>query len=203
MFTNSKNVKRVISISAAAMCLFSSLRIAPIGDIADAAGTTMTAFEITENMKIGWNLGNTLDAKVSKPDPNNPKRSIDLESAGLETETSWGCPKANQQLFDALKAKGFNTVRVPTTWFQHLDENNNIDPEWMARVKEVVDYGIKNDMYIILNVHHENWINRSDLVNAYDDIKPKLLKIWTQINEEFKDYDQHLIFECMNGAPCR
>ena len=198
MFTNSKNVKRVISISAAAMCLFSSLRIAPIGDIADAAGTTMTAFEITENMKIGWNLGNTLDAKISKPDPNNPKRSIDLESAGLETETSWGCPKANQQLFDALKAKGFNTVRVPTTWFQHLDENNNIDPEWMARVKEVVDYGIKNDMYIILNVHHENWINRSDLVNAYDDIKPKLLKIWTQINEEFKDYDQHLIFECMN-----
>ena len=51
----------------------------------------MTAFEITENMKIGWNLGNTLDAKVSKPDPNNPERSIDLESAGLETETSWGC----------------------------------------------------------------------------------------------------------------
>jgi aryl-phospho-beta-D-glucosidase BglC (GH1 family) len=151
----------------------------------------MTAFEITENMKIGWNLGNTMDAKAS--DING-----DLATAGVETETAWGCPKANQTLFDALKAKGFNTVRIPTTWFQHLDSDNNIDPAWMARVKEVVDYGIKNDMYIILNVHHENWINRKDLLNAYDDIQPKLMKIWTQIATEFKDYDQHLIFECMN-----
>lgn len=189
---NSKNVKRIVSISAAAVCILSSLRIAPISDYAIAADNeVMTAFEITENMKVGWNLGNTLDAKAS--DLNG-----DLPTAGLETETCWGCPKANQQLFDSLKAKGFNTVRVPTTWFQHLDENDNIDPEWMARVKEVVDYGIKNDMYIILNVHHENWINRTDLIDAYDDIKPRLLKIWSQVAETFKDYDQHLIFECMN-----
>ena len=192
MFNSSKNVKRVISISAAAVCLFASLRIAPLDEnIVIAADKTMTAFEITENMKIGWNLGNTLDAKAG--DANG-----DYATAGVETETAWGCPKANQTLFDALKAKGFNTVRVPTTWFQHLDSDNNIDPAWMARVKEVVDYGIKNDMYIILNVHHENWINRSDLLNAYNDIQPKLMKIWTQIAEAFKDYDQHLIFECMN-----
>ena len=133
MFINSKNAKRFVSISAAAMCILSSLRIAPIGDYADAADV-MTAFEITEKMKVGWNLGNTMDATAS--DINGV-----LASAGVETETCWGCPKANQQLFDSLKAKGFNTVRVPTTWFQHLDENNNIDPQWMARVKEVVDYG--------------------------------------------------------------
>lgn len=191
MFNSSKNVKRIVSISAAAVCLLSSLRIANLDNYAVAADTTMTAFEITENMKIGWNLGNTLDAKAS--DGKN-----DAETAGLETETCWGCPKASQTLFDALKAKGFNTVRIPTTWFQHLDSENNIDKEWLARVKEVVDYGIKDDMYIILNVHHENWINRTDLVDAYDDIQPKLMKIWSQINEEFKDYDQHLIFECMN-----
>ena len=187
---------RVVSFSAAAMCMLASLRVAPI-DLA-VADDTLTAFQITENMKIGWNLGNTMDAKASVPSADNPKVYVDADHAGLETETSWGCPKANQQLFDALKAKGFNTVRVPTTWFQHLDENNNIDPEWMARVKEVVDYGIKNDMYIILNVHHENWINRGDFADAYDQIKPKLLKIWSQIAEEFKDYDQHLIFECMH-----
>ncbi|MBP3267808.1 MAG: cellulase family glycosylhydrolase [Ruminococcus sp.] len=195
---NSKNVKRIISISAAAVCMLSSLRIAPADYLNAKAEGEMTAFEITENMKIGWNLGNTMDAKASVPSADNPKVYVDADHAGVETETSWGCPKANQTLFDALKAKGFNTVRVPTTWFQHLDENNNIDPEWMARVKEVVDYGIKNDMYIILNVHHENWINRGDFADAYDEIKPKLLKIWTQIAEEFKDYDQHLIFECMN-----
>ena len=124
----------------------------------------MTAFEITENMKVGWNLGNTLDAKAGGIDAQG--NSYDYDHAGLETETCWGCPEANQQLFDALKAKGFNTVRIPTTWFQHLDDNDNIDPEWMARVHQVVDYAYKNDMYVILNLHHENWINRGDLLTA-------------------------------------
>jgi aryl-phospho-beta-D-glucosidase BglC (GH1 family) len=186
-----KLISKTVSAVASVAMVFTTIPSISVMDKAVAADT-MTAFEITQNMKVGWNLGNTLDAKASDEDGN------ELAHAGLETEEAWGCPKASQQLFDSLKAKGFNTVRVPTTWFQHLDENNNIDPQWMARVKEVVDYGIKNDMYIILNVHHENWVNRGDFANAYDEIKPKLLKIWTQIATEFKDYDQHLIFECMN-----
>ena len=187
----SKFISKAVSAVASVAMVFTSIPSITVMDKAVAADKTMTAFEITKNMKVGWNLGNTLDAKASD-------KNGDYETAGLETETAWGCPKANQQLFDALKAKGFNTVRVPTTWFQHLDADNNIDPEWMARVKEVVDYGIKNDMYIILNVHHENWINRADFANAYNEMQPKLMKIWTQIATEFKDYDQHLIFECMN-----
>lgn len=199
MFNSSKYVKRFVSISAAAACILSSLRIAPIS-ISDAAtDKTMTAFEITENMKVGWNLGNTLDAYAQEPDANNPKVYVPVKSAGLETETCWGCPEANETLFKSIKAKGFNTVRIPTTWFQHLDENDNIDPAWMARVHQVVDYAYKNGMYVILNVHHEEgWINRPDLATAYDEINPRLMKIWTQIATEFKDYDQHLIFECMN-----
>ncbi len=191
MFGESKTIKRIISVSAAAVCMLSSLRIAPADYFTAQAAETMTAFEITENMKVGWNLGNTMDAKAG--DENG-----DFKTAGLETETAWGCPKANQKLFDALKAKGFNTVRIPTTWFQHLDENDNIDPAWLARVHEVVDYAYKNGMYVILNVHHENWINRPDLLTAYDEINKRLMKIWTQVATEFKDYDQHLIFECMN-----
>ena len=198
MFDNAKNAKRIISISAAALCMLTSFRIAPYSEIStDAAGDVLTAFEITEDMKIGWNLGNTLDATASTWDAET-KTSVVLDTAGLETETAWGQPKATQELFDAIKAKGFNTVRIPTTWFQHLDADNNIDPAWMARVHEVVDYAYKNDMYVILNLHHENWVNRADIGTAYDEMKPKLLKIWSQINEEFKDYDQHLIFECMN-----
>ena len=192
MFNASKSIKRIVSISAAAVCMLGSLRVAPADyfESVDAA-STLSAFQITQNMKVGWNLGNTMDATAGDI-------TGTFEHAGLETETAWGCPKANQTLFNALKAKGFNTVRIPTTWFQHLDANDNIDPEWLARVHEVVDYAYKNDMYVILNVHHENWINRSDLNDAYEPIKKRLLKIWTQVAEEFKDYDQHLIFECMN-----
>ena len=187
MVNKSKTFRRFVSASAAAVCLISAMKLTPLSFMftSDAAGT-LTAFEITEDMKIGWNLGNSMDATTS------------TATAGLESETAWGNPKANQALIDELKAKGFNTVRIPTTWYQHLDENNNIDPAWLARVKEIVDYCMKDDMYVILNVHHENWVNRSDLGTAYDEMKPKLLKIWEQIANEFKDYDQHLIFECMN-----
>ena len=188
MFDKSKNIRRIVSISAAAVCMMSALNFAPLNDrqVVDAAEDVMTAFEITEDMKIGWNLGNSLDSTTSSA------------HAGLETETAWGNPKATQEMIDTVKAKGFNTIRIPTTWYQHLDENNNIDPEWMARVHEIVDYAFNDNMYVILNVHHEEWINRPDLGTAYDEMSVKLKAIWKQIAEEFKDYDQHLIFEGMN-----
>ena len=145
----SKGIKRIISVSSALVCMMSAMSFSPVAIESDAA--ELTAFEITEDMKIGWNYGNSLDATTG------------TSHAGLETETAWGNPKATQEMVDALKAKGFNTIRIPTTWFQHLDENNKIDAEWMARVHEVVDYCIKDDMYVILNVHHENWVNRADL----------------------------------------
>ncbi|NLT08275.1 MAG: cellulase family glycosylhydrolase [Ruminococcus sp.] len=198
MFENSKAVKRIVSLSAAAVCMLASFKLSPYKVIeTDAAEETiLTAFEITENMQIGWNLGNTMDATASLEDEDG--NAYVPEHAGLETETAWGQPKASQEIIDAIKAKGFNSIRIPTTWFQHLDENNNIDPEWLARVHEVVDYAYKRDMYVIINVHHENWINRKDLLTAYDEIQPRLMKIWEQVNGEFKDYDQHLVFECMN-----
>lgn len=51
--------------------------------------------------------------------------------------------------------KSFNSVRVPITWVGHLDENNNIDSEWMNRVKEIVDYILEEDLYCIINIHHD------------------------------------------------
>ena len=181
---NGKTIKRIVSFSAAAICMLSSLRIAPSEDFSVFAASDMNAKQITQEMGIGWNLGNTLDAYGG--------------SNGLDTETSWGNPKTTKAMIDAVKAKGFNTVRVPVTWFPHLDGNDNIDSAWMARVKEVVDYCIDNDMYVILNLHHEEWVNRADLGTAYNQMQPKFTKIWSQIAEAFKDYDQHLIFESLN-----
>ena len=185
MYNKSKGFRRIVSLSAAAVCMMSALNFAPLNDkmSADAADDIMTAFEITQNMKIGWNYGNSLDA---------------VGKSGLDSEIAWGNPKATQETFDAVKAKGFNTVRLPTTWYNHLDASGKIDPEWMARVREVVDYCYKNDMYVILNIHHEEWINRPDFDTAYDEMSAQLKNIWKQIAEEFKDYDQHLIFEGMN-----
>ena len=94
-FNDTKSFKRIVSISAAAVCMLSSLNVAPTSYLeADAANKVLSAFEITKEMKVGWNLGNTLDAYAQKPDPKDPEKSIPLDSAGLETETCWKNPKA-------------------------------------------------------------------------------------------------------------
>jgi len=78
------------------------------------------------------------------------------------------------------------------------DGNYTIDREFIDRVREVVDYAYELDMYIILNLHHESWVNRKDLDTEYMTVGKELQAVWTQLAEAFADYDQHLIFEAMN-----
>lgn len=194
MFIKGTKITRFVSGAIAAACLAAGINIAPFTMEIEAADQ-LTAFEITEEMQIGWNLGNTLDAYMS--DANQQP----LESYGLDSETCWGNPRTTQAMIDAVKAKGFNTIRVPVTWFQHVDKNNGykIDDAWMARVKETVDYCYNNGMYVILNLHHEElYTNRSTLGSDYEEITGFVCALWKQIANTFKDYDQHLVFEIMN-----
>lgn len=138
--------------------------------------------ELVKDIKIGWNLGNTLDAT----------------GEGLSSELSWGNPFTTKENIDKVKEAGFNLVRIPTTWENHLTSTVTyiIHPSWLERVKEIVDYAIGNDMYVILNLHHEEWHYPS--YENEEDAKEQLIAIWTQIGDYFKDYDEHLIFEAMN-----
>ncbi len=194
MVIKKTKITRFVSGAVAAACLATGLNFAPFTMEIEAADQ-LTAFEITEAMQIGWNLGNTLDAYMSDA------KQQPLESYGLEAETCWGNPKTTPELIAAVKAKGFNTIRVPVTWFQHVDKNNGykIDDAWMARVKEIVDYCYNSDMYVILNLHHEEpYVNRSTLGADYEELTGYVSSLWKQIAETFKDYDQRLVFEIMN-----
>ena len=145
---------------------------------------------ILTDMGLGWNLGNSLDAT----------------GTGLNSETYWGNPKTTQELIDAVKAQGFNTVRVPVSWAKHTTgDNYTIDKQWLARVKEVVDYCYNDNMYVILNIHHDN--NSSSNKNgkgyypsssSYTNAENFVSNIWSQVADYFKDYDYHLIFETLN-----
>ena len=69
----------------------------------------------------------------------------------------------------------------------------------MDYVKQTVDYAYDRGMFVILNMHHENFINVSQFTEStYQDASKKMTDIWSQIAEEFADYGQHLIFEGMN-----
>lgn len=147
----------------------------------------VTPAELVKNMKIGWNLGNSLDA---------------IGGSGLNTETSWGNPKTTQAMIDDIKKMGFNTVRIPVSWSKHADENGNIDKEWMDRVKEVVDYAYDNNMYVILNSHHDNaYYDIGGCVKSnktYEANAKKMSKLWTNIAKAFKNYNERLVFETLN-----
>lgn len=157
-------------------------------------GTFETATEAVKNMKVGWNLGNTLDA-------NNGQRTFDPKAS----ETVWGQPVTKPELMKMMSDAGFGAIRVPVTWFPHMDENNKVDVAWMKRVHEVVDYVINNGMYCILNIHHDtgadtdsykSWLKADETV--YNQQRARFEQLWQQIAEEFKDYGQRLLFESYN-----
>ena len=158
-----------------------------------------TAMELAQKMKCGWNLGNTLDA--------NGK-------TGLESEESWGQPLTTKEMIDAVAKAGFKTIRIPCSWANHfIDANYTIDPAWMARVKEIVDWCIEDGFYVILNDHHDNY-EHQNLIPKEKGYYPSSLNynesmlftknVWAQISLAFnKGYDEHLIFEVFNEPRLR
>ena len=176
-----------------AMTIFIGLDLGDINAQALSGDTLKNADTeaILEDMGLGWNLGNSLDA---------------TGGSGLDTETSWSNPKTTQALIDKVKSLGFNTVRVPVSWGKHVSgDNYTIDSAWLARVKEVVDYCYKNDMYVILNIHHDTKSSASasgagyyPRSSAYSSSEKFVTSVWSQMAEYFKNYDYHLIFETLN-----
>nr|AGS51888.1 glycoside hydrolase family 5 [uncultured bacterium contig00133] len=186
-----------ITIKAVSTADTSKSRTASITIVNNPAYTTqqdfedITATELVSRIKVGWNLGNTFDATNF---PSGLTSSVSyLETAWLGGESR----VTTKALFDTLKNKGFNAVRIPVSWNKVIDADYHIRSDWMARVTEVVNYAVANDMYILLNTHHDD--NIFKLTDAY--IEQSLIifgKIWEQIAANFKNYDEKLIFEALN-----
>jgi aryl-phospho-beta-D-glucosidase BglC (GH1 family) len=138
------------------------------------------AMDAVAAMQPSWNLGNTLDA--------------------FPTETSWGNPLVTKQLFDTVKAEGFRSVRVPVTWssYQSATAPYTIDPKWMARVKQVVDWALEDGLYVDLNVHHDSWQWIANMTTQHDQVLARFDATWTQIATAFKDEPRKLLFESVN-----
>lgn len=160
-----------------------------------AAKKDTTSFEdlnqsqIVEAMGPGWNLGNQLESVTDN----------------VPEETNWGNPVITEKLIQSVKAAGFKSIRISVSYFAKIDDDKDytIDSKWLDRVQEVVDYCIKNDLYAVINIHGDgyNTIDGSWLLcngKNQTEIKKKYKKVWKQIAERFKNYDEHLLFESMN-----
>lgn len=151
------------------------------------------AIDLVNEISVGYNIGNSLDScpPTGRNDGSYPTSYY---------ETYWGNPVITNEYVTAIKNAGFNTIRLPVTWFYNTYEENNklvIRTEWLERVAEVVDYCLSNDLYVILDSHHDGDILWADL-NDITEVSGNATDLWTQIAEYFKDYDLRLIFESYN-----
>lgn len=199
-----KKIFMLIGFSLIVNCLFSYEkpvfnREKAVVDTGKKTISDVSAIETVKNMKTGWNLGNTMDATAGNT---------------IASETSWSQPRTTKEMFDGLKASGIKTVRIPVSWSNHIiDSNYTIDPAWMARVKEIVDWAIADDLYVILNTHHDNYEKNAPIPRGrgyyptkenFDESSRFFVNVWSQIALAFNNgYDEHLIFETMNEPRLR
>ena len=146
-----------------------------------------SSIQIINEMGIGYNLGFSFDCFKEENET-----ILDID----ELITSKGNPIPSKKLILSLKKSGFKTIRFPITWQNFIDETYKVNPEWMKRVKTVVDWVINEQMYCIINAYNDgidgNWLHHGI------EVRDKFIKLWAQISEEFKGYDESLIFESMN-----
>lgn len=168
-----------------------------------SAMVDITSQKLVSNIRIGWNLGYSLEACISDLDGNTLPDATP-PTGKVPDETLWGNPPASEQLFNALVDSGINAVRIPITWRGHVDREFNINEDWLNRVKQVVDYAYNCGMYVIITVYHDGafdddygaWIRNAA---KEPDITIEHYKyLWEQIADKFHAYNERLLYESMN-----
>lgn len=214
--------KRIISLLTA-FCMVSTVMLC-ISASAESTSTNnssdngvmrenFTANDAASEMGLGLNLGNTMEAywlDISNIDSGAQTIGKDTPD---EYEKCWGAPTTTHDMIDGIKAAGFNTVRIPVFWGNMMknDGTFTINKDYIARVKEIVDYCRDNDMYVVINMHHydEFLIRRytADMNLDLEGCSKTISVIWKQIAEYFKGYSDFLIFEGFNeylgGGPLK
>lgn len=160
----------------------------------------MTSKLFVQEMGIGINLGNTLEAFWE----DTKNKTSGAQTIGYDRpsayETCWGAVVTSEEMIAGMKAAGFDTVRVPVYWGNMMvnDGTYTINKDYMKRVQEVVDYGLKNDLYVVINIHHyDEFLIKN---HTEDEVIAAVEHVWQQIAEYFVNYSDYLVFEGFNEA---
>ncbi|HEY9258695.1 cellulase family glycosylhydrolase, partial [Chitinophaga sp.] len=150
---------------------------------ANSTGMESNAVQLAAKFKLGWNIGNTLEA--------------------IGGETAWGNPLISESYIRFVKQQGFNAIRLPCSWDQHSDKATaKIEDAWLNRVKQVVQYCVNNDMYVLLNIHWDGgWLDANINKTKKDSVNAKQKAFWEQIATTMRDFDEHLMFAGANEPP--
>ncbi|MCL2638379.1 MAG: glycoside hydrolase family 5 protein [Oscillospiraceae bacterium] len=182
----------------------SSFEVGTLGYLRDQPIFSLTANEMTRLMGHGVNLGNTMEAcGAANRQP--------MQDPGVY-ERMWGQPTTTQESINGMKEAGFSTLRIPVAWTNamsfavgnKMDYENwdfTIDPRYLDRVEEIVNYALDAGMIAIVNNHwdHGWW---SMFGHPEQEIRDLAMEIyttmWTQVAERFNHFDGRLILESAN-----
>ena len=176
--------------------------------LTDMTGVDLASRDFVEqHLKIGYNIGNQFDGCI-RQEGYTAKTLADFNSAEEHMdywESLWTNAPITEQYIKTLKSYGITFIRLPVSWYDHLDENEVIDPNYLARVKRVVDMIIENDMYCLINIHHDGNHSYKKVRIVLDEEHREstmayMTNIWTQVGTYFKDYGTRLMFEAFNEA---
>jgi aryl-phospho-beta-D-glucosidase BglC (GH1 family) len=146
----------------------------------DKTGMAHDARQIAAAIRIGWNVGNTMEATGG--------------------ETAWGNPQVSSGLVRAVKQAGFNAIRLPVAWDQYADQKTGqISAAWIERVKQVVQFCVDNDLYVLVNIHWDGgWLEKNVTPARQDAVNARQKAYWEQIATALRDFDEHVMFASAN-----
>nr|ALF95239.2 cellulase [Paenibacillus sp. M33] len=174
--------KSSLMLSLAFTLVFSLFASSLKTDKVQAATVAATSIQsYVSDMQPGWNLGNSLDA------------------VGAD-ETAWGNPRITKELIQKIAAEGYKSIRIPVTWDSHIGAapSYTIEPAYLNRVQEVVQWALDEGLYVMINVHHDSWVWISHMEKNHDEVLARYNAIWTQIAEHFKNQSNKVMFESVN-----
>ena len=157
-----------------------------------------TAKQWNSEVIAGWNLGNQFECSTTRE--NHRSMEIGMPDKSINAETAWGNPRVSRKTIKAVKDAGFNAIRIPIRWQCHITNPNamSIDKAWMKRIKEVVNWCLENDMKVIINTHHDQWLEGRPKYQYKQENCQKLALLWFNIASEFKEYDYRVAFAGTN-----
>jgi endoglucanase len=167
-----------VTVDGGSSSIYPNYNINPLP--ADMTGMSSNALDIANNITLGFNIGNTMEATGG--------------------ETAWGNPMITADFVSLVKQSGFNAIRLPLAWDQYADQTTaEIDLSWLARVREVVQYCVDNDLYVIVNIHWDGgWLENNITLERQAENNDKQRAYWQQIATYLRDFDEHLLFASAN-----
>ncbi|MFF4055361.1 cellulase family glycosylhydrolase [Streptomyces sp. NPDC001668] len=174
--------RQVMTTSAAlAVAALSVPTAAQAAARSTGSATSASALDVVAQMQPGWNLGNS------------------FEAIGAD-ETAWGNPRVTQAFLRSVKAQGFKSVRIPVTWGQHEGPAPayTLDPAFLTRIKQVVDWALAEGFYVLINMHGDAWQWVPDMPSQHDAVLARYTATWQQIAATFRDASRRLLFESIN-----